>query len=118
MNDSTRVLGDDTGTRAVDLVVPGPPRVARLSRTACRPGGPALRITSRGVQRSIVTSADLRPIHHVPPCGHVLSTTILILQVVGVLPHIETQDGHLDVHERAVLVGGRGDLYAATVNDK
>src|SRR2546428_771939 len=60
--------------------------------------GPALRITSRGFQRCIVAPRDLRPIHHVPPCSHVFSTTILILQVVGVLPHIETQDGHLDVH--------------------
>jgi hypothetical protein len=50
------------------------------------------------------------PVDHVPPRADVIGTAVLILQVVGVLPNVETDDGVLAFHDRVVLVGRRGDV--------
>ena len=47
----------------------------------------------------------LGPVHHVPPRGEVVGATVLILQVVGVLPDVGAEDRRgLAVHQRVVLV--------------
>src|SRR5687768_18272780 len=50
---------------------------------------------------------DLLPVHDVPPGLDIVGPLVLVLQVVGVLPHVEAQQGRVPLHERAVLVGRR-----------
>ena len=55
----------------------------------------------------------LVPIDDIPECGYVVRSAILIIQVVGVFPNIETDDGgSRDVgdafHERGILIWGGG----------
>merc|ERR1711915_268618 len=55
------------------------------------------------------------PVHNVPPCAHVLGSTVLVFQIIGVLPNIQTKDWELDfvtnpLHERIVLVGSADNL--------
>jgi hypothetical protein len=46
------------------------------------------------------------PVHHVPEGAQVVGAAVLVLQVVGVFPHIDAEDGlGLAVHQRVVLVG-------------
>ena len=40
------------------------------------------------------------PIHHVPKRRHIVGPAILIMEVIGVLPHIETDERASPVHER------------------
>jgi hypothetical protein len=60
--------------------------------------------------------ADLVPIDDIPPRGHVISTAILMLEVVRVFPNVQAHDGVHDLidtgsilddtlHERIVLIG-------------
>ena len=41
---------------------------------------------------------DLGPVHDIPPRGDVVRPAILVLQIVGVLPHVESQDRRLSFH--------------------
>src|SRR3954463_6911668 len=50
------------------------------------------------------------PVYDVPPGGDVVGAAVLVLEVVGVLPDVEADDGEGAFHDRAVLVGGRDDL--------
>src|ERR1043166_3227499 len=54
--------------------------------------------------RSLVPATYLSPIDHIPPRRDVVRSPVLILEVVGVLPHVEAQQGSLALHERTVLV--------------
>ena len=47
----------------------------------------------------------LRPVHHVPPRGEIVGSTVLVLQVVRVLPHVDAENRSLLVAERRVLIG-------------
>src|SRR5688572_29975722 len=58
------------------------------------------------------------PIHHVPPRGDVVRTTVLVLQVIGVLPDIETEHRFLAVHQRIVLVRRAGDRHLTAVGNQ
>src|SRR5689334_14688322 len=44
------------------------------------------------------------PIDHVPPRGHVVRTLVLVLQVVRVLPDVESEQRLLTFHQRIVLI--------------
>src|SRR5690606_5796665 len=73
-------------------------------------------VTPAGTRSALglgVLFVDRVPVDHVPPVGDVLGTAVLILEVVGVLPHVQAQDGRLAVHQRAVLGGGGGPLETA-----
>jgi len=48
---------------------------------------------------------DLVPVHGVPPGLQVIGTLVLILEVIGVLPHVIAQHGVLAVGDGIVLVG-------------
>src|SRR5215216_1966388 len=62
-----------------------------------------------GVLRGLVAPLGLIPVHHVPPRLYVLWAAVLVLEVVGVLPHIQPYNRRLAFHERAVPV--RSGLY-------
>src|SRR5690625_1835640 len=69
--------------------------------------------------RLLVALAYLAPVDDVPEGADILGTAVLVLQVVGVLPHVEAQHGLVAVHERAVLVGGAVHLeLAVTLDDE
>src|SRR5262249_55063028 len=55
----------------------------------------------RGSAKSLV---DLSPVDDIPPCGDVVGASVLVLEVIGVLPHVETEDDLLAFHQRAVLI--------------
>src|SRR5674476_896516 len=58
----------------------------------------------------------LGPIHHIPPRLHVIRPTVLILQVVRVLPHVEPENRRrFAIHERIVLIRRAGDREFAPV---
>src|SRR3954469_1312991 len=44
------------------------------------------------------------PVNRVPPRGEIVRPAILVLQVVGVFPHIHTEDDLLPFHDRLILV--------------
>src|SRR5205807_9032280 len=56
---------------------------------------------------------DLVPVDRVPPRVDVIRAAVLVLEIVGVLPHVEADDRELAFHQRAVLVGGRDDVDLA-----
>src|SRR4051794_24618397 len=58
------------------------------------------------------------PVDGIPPGGDVIRSPVLILQIVGMLPHVEPQERSTALHDRGVLVRGTGDLKLATVGDK
>jgi len=50
------------------------------------------------------------PVHNVPPVAYIFRSTVLVFQIVGVLPNIQTKDWKLDfisdaLHERVILIG-------------
>ena len=47
------------------------------------------------------------PVYQVPPGRNIIRTPVLILQVVGVLPHINAKKRQLSIRDRRILVGRR-----------
>src|SRR6516164_3703716 len=58
----------------------------------------------------VEAALDLRPVHDIPPGVDVVRPAVLILQVVRVLPDIQTHHRILALHHRAVLVSGGVDI--------
>src|SRR6266853_6684896 len=56
-------------------------------------------------QPLLVALGDGLPVDRVEPGRHVVWALVLVLQVVGVLPHVHAKDRGHAVHVRAVLVG-------------
>src|SRR5258705_7047001 len=54
------------------------------------------------------------PVHHVPPGVEVIRAAVLILEVIGVLPHIHADHRKLSFHHRRILIRGRRDFNART----
>src|SRR6266853_3494302 len=77
---------------------------------------PTRRVTKSGVrsaQRADPTSVIVRdrvPIHHVPPSLEVIGTTVLVFEIVGVLPHVDAQDRRVAIHQRTILVWRRNNF--------
>ena len=59
---------------------------------------------------------DLRPVDHVPPGSDVIRPTILVLEIVGMLPHVAAENRGLAAHERGVLVGRALDGDGAAIS--
>ena len=76
-------------------------------------------IDSAGVGERL---GDLLPVHHFPPGREVIWATVLVLQVVRVLPNITAQDrcsAASDTgHERVVLIGGGADIQFSVCKAK
>src|ERR1700681_2713064 len=77
------------------------PRWARNRKRIIRAGLPFLPVLPAASAKPLV---DLAPVDDVPPCVDVVGTPILILEVVGVFPHVDAEHRLLAVHHRAVLV--------------
>src|SRR5690606_12119292 len=65
-----------------------------------------------------VAAVGLVPVDDVPPRRDVVRPAVLVLQVVGVLPHVDAEDGLEPPHERAVLVRHPDDVEAVAVEDE
>mmetsp|Transcript_45562 Transcript_45562/g.107036 ORF Transcript_45562/g.107036 Transcript_45562/m.107036 type:complete len:313 (-) Transcript_45562:68-1006(-) len=97
----------------------GSVRVDYESRRAERRRGPSPSSSLPGhwlaLRREVlVVLRDLGPVHYAPERRDVLRTPVLVLQVVGVLPHVESEERHhlrtlRSLHQRVVLVGGGSD---------
>src|SRR5581483_1636227 len=61
---------------------------------------------------------DLFPVHDVPPCGKIVGALVLVLQVIGVLPHIVAENGEQPLRERRVLVRRSDHLQLASGEDE
>src|ERR1700731_3871185 len=61
----------------------------------------------------LVAFLYLTPVHHIPPGIQIVWTAILILEVVGMLPHIVTHNRERAICQWTVLIGGRGYLETA-----
>ena len=55
------------------------------------------------------------PVHHVPERVDVVRAAVLVVQIVRVLPDIETEDRLVAEHDRRVLVRGRADVQLAVL---
>ena len=65
----------------------------------------------------IVQLAHCIPIDYVPPCVDVVGAQVLVVEIIGVFPHIQTEDWGFACHHWVVLVGGAGDVEAAICLD-
>ena|GEM_PF-3981842 len=51
-----------------------------------------------------VVLGHLFPVDNVPESAHIVRATVLVFEVIGVLPHVEPEQRRVPVHERAVLI--------------
>ncbi|MNJ71699.1 hypothetical protein D3C77_682700 [compost metagenome] len=65
-----------------------------------------------------VTFANFIPVHYVPECCDVVRAFVLVVQVVSVLPHIQTKDWRFAFEDRAVLVRQAVYFQFAVSNSK
>src|SRR2546421_13085236 len=56
------------------------------------------------LQGGLVATVDLVPVDDVPERLDVLGPPVLVLEVVGVLPHVQAEDGRVAADEGRVLV--------------
>lgn len=82
-------------------------------------------MTILGEKLRLEAFRNFRPIDDVPPCGDEVGAAVLVVEVVGVFPDIEAEDGFAEIgvwddafHERVVLVGGAGDFEFAILQDQ
>src|SRR6266496_636482 len=61
--------------------------------------------------KSFVAVIDFFPVHYVPPGGEIFGTSVVVFQVVGVLPDIVAENREEALRERIVLVRRRNDLH-------
>src|SRR5688572_10287814 len=73
----------------------------RRQRSSLRRTPPAPECSLALLRESL---ADRVPVDDVPPRREVVGTAVLVLQVVGVLPHVDAEDRLLPFHHRIVLV--------------
>src|SRR4051794_35379481 len=72
----------------------------------------------------LVVTSHFRPIHHIPPCLEVIRASVLILEIVGMPPHIAAQDWaafasrNRFAHDGVVLIGCADNLELAAVDDQ
>src|SRR5512132_2826277 len=68
--------------------------------------------------RLAVAPCDLVPGDDVPPGRQIVRTTVLVAEVVGVLPDVDAEKRRVSLGERRVLVGGRVRLERRAVPDE
>src|SRR6516162_9303732 len=85
-------------------------RHSSLSVSSLPDRSQALQLTSLRLGESLANGI---PIHDVPPGIDVVGALVLILQVIRMLPNIDTHDRSLALHIGTVLVGGADDLKLA-----
>jgi hypothetical protein len=92
---------DITHGYGAPTLLPAGSRVGRMAAASPTVTRPRVLLLRGGV-----VVGGLRPVDDAPPCFDVVGAAILILQIVGVLPHIEAEHGLAAVHDGIVLVRG------------
>src|SRR4051794_7372258 len=70
------------------------------------------------------TFRDFGPINHIPESRDVIGAAVLVIQIVGVFPDVETQNwraadaGRGLAHERAVLISRGTNRQLAAIDDE
>src|SRR6478672_9234325 len=59
----------------------------------------------------LVTFVDLVPVHNAPPGLQIFGAAVVVLKIVGVLPHVVAEDGVQSLTYRIVLIGRSNDLH-------
>jgi hypothetical protein len=62
----------------------------------------------KALQSSLVTLLNILPVHNAPNGLEVIGANILVLEIVGVLPDIDTKERNKSNHW--ILVSSRGDF--------
>src|SRR4051794_2293440 len=62
-----------------------------------------------------ITLGNLVPVDDIPPSVEIIRATILILEIVGMLPHIIAQNRNIVLYQGTVLVSGGNDFKFATL---
>src|SRR5438876_9629376 len=57
--------------------------------------------------RCSVVLCDGVPIHPVPPSLKVIGASVLVIEIVGVLPGVDAEDRRVAIHQRTVLIWRR-----------
>src|SRR4051794_29616199 len=91
-------------------------RLARR-RFSC-PGALALAAPSGSTADSREALPDLVPVDDVPPGVEVLRAPVLVLEVVGVLPHVVAEQHRVPLGDRRVLVRGARHAEPRAVVDQ
>src|SRR4249920_1589266 len=72
-----------------------------------------LRARDRGGLRPVLPAGGVEarrdgvPVDDVPPCLEVVGPAVLVVEVVGVLPHVDAEERYVTVHDGRVLVRRR-----------
>jgi hypothetical protein len=53
------------------------------------------------------------PVDHIIKSGDVIGAAVLVVEVIGMFPHVDAEDGSETIRERRVLIGG-GDNSEST----
>ena len=74
------------------------------------PVGRLSRLCIVGIQSE--AACNYAPVYQVPPGRAIIGATVLIVEVIGVFPYIQTQEGSTldlsEVHQWVVLIGSGG----------
>src|SRR5262249_7050324 len=89
---------------------PAGPEPMTMMSYFCMGWGWTFRSTRERVLFGVEAAFHFLPVHDVPPGSEIIRPAILILQVVGVLPHVIAKHCRLPVHQWIVLVR-RGDDF-------
>src|SRR5574341_1423315 len=76
-------------------------------RSAARRGDRRVRVSVAAAK--LDSLVHLVPVDRVPPGVQVVRALVLVLEVVGVLPHVDPEDRLVAFHPGAVLVRGGAD---------
>ena len=63
------------------------------------------------------SAGNFGPVHDIPECTNVVGAAILVVEIVGVFPDVEAEDGSATFGERGVLVWGAFDDECAISAD-
>src|SRR2546428_618359 len=94
---------------------PGAPRVSMPPNARAARRNRRFMFSSLSALRLSEARRHRVPVDRVPPGVQVVGPTVLVLQVVGVLPDVHAEDRDLAFHEGAILVRRAHDLQLAAV---
>ena len=91
--------------------LPSAPQGTAPAREAGRPSAHPVLLSAQILRHKI-------PVDQIPPCRDVIRPAILIFQIIGVLPDVQTKNRLLALHQRIVLIRRARDRQLAAVADE
>src|SRR5579885_1111234 len=56
------------------------------------------------LERCLIPTGDVRPVHNIPPRLDVIGAHVMVFEIVGVLPNVQSEDPDTPLHQWVVLV--------------